>query len=219
MKTCAYCGRENDDGAVHCRDCGTDEFEAASRVEALPRVPSPDPKPVPIAVVRTETDSNPFRQFIPRSESKLIFILAVACYSQVLSSLIVALASAFELPPPPVGYFTDGMPVVRVISAVLLAPILESLLLVGAIELVKVFRAPVWVQVSVASLLIAFLHCFPWRARGLVVAPMFAIHAASYVYWRPTSRKGAFGIVACMHSLHNLIPAIYLVAHAIQTDS
>ena len=27
MKTCAYCGRENDDEAVDCRECGTREFK------------------------------------------------------------------------------------------------------------------------------------------------------------------------------------------------
>jgi hypothetical protein len=26
MKECAYCGRENDDAAVGCRECGTTEF-------------------------------------------------------------------------------------------------------------------------------------------------------------------------------------------------
>jgi hypothetical protein len=28
MKTCAYCGRENEDSAVHCGECGTEEFKA-----------------------------------------------------------------------------------------------------------------------------------------------------------------------------------------------
>jgi hypothetical protein len=27
MKECAYCGRENEDAAVCCRECGTTEFE------------------------------------------------------------------------------------------------------------------------------------------------------------------------------------------------
>jgi hypothetical protein len=27
MKACAYCGRENDDGAAHCSECGTFEFK------------------------------------------------------------------------------------------------------------------------------------------------------------------------------------------------
>jgi hypothetical protein len=27
MKNCAYCGKENDDDAVYCRECGTDGFK------------------------------------------------------------------------------------------------------------------------------------------------------------------------------------------------
>jgi hypothetical protein len=37
MKKCAYCGRENDDAAAHCRECGT-EFAAPS-VEPGPSAP------------------------------------------------------------------------------------------------------------------------------------------------------------------------------------
>jgi len=36
MKSCAYCGRENEDDALHCRECGTAEF-----VTHLPAVASP----------------------------------------------------------------------------------------------------------------------------------------------------------------------------------
>jgi hypothetical protein len=106
--------------------------------------------------------------------------------------------------------------VLRIISRLLLAPLLETLLLAGVIELVRVLRGPVWLQVVTASFLIAIVHCFPWRAHGLIVAPVFIIQAASYLYWRPASRKIAFGIVASMHSLHNLIPAIYIFVNATQ---
>lgn len=27
MKSCAYCGRQNDDDATNCRECGTNEFD------------------------------------------------------------------------------------------------------------------------------------------------------------------------------------------------
>ena len=34
MKICAYCGRENDDTAAQCRECGTEKFNAPSPVSA-----------------------------------------------------------------------------------------------------------------------------------------------------------------------------------------
>jgi hypothetical protein len=46
MKHCAYCGKENDDAAVYCRECGTDGFkETASVVQAAESVTS-EPEPV-----------------------------------------------------------------------------------------------------------------------------------------------------------------------------
>ncbi|HEV2436276.1 MAG TPA: site-2 protease family protein [Verrucomicrobiae bacterium] len=36
MKRCSYCGRENEDDAVHCRECGTTEFEGSSTAATAP---------------------------------------------------------------------------------------------------------------------------------------------------------------------------------------
>src|SRR3989442_700959 len=38
MKKCAYCGRENDDDATQCRECGTGEFLAPGPAPTQPRV-------------------------------------------------------------------------------------------------------------------------------------------------------------------------------------
>ena len=40
MKSCVYCGRDNEDDATHCRECGTVEF-----VVATPASPPPRPTP------------------------------------------------------------------------------------------------------------------------------------------------------------------------------
>jgi hypothetical protein len=53
MKTCGYCGRENEDSAIVCRECGLSEFpdsaaekaraaQAQEVVEAEPEIPEPD---------------------------------------------------------------------------------------------------------------------------------------------------------------------------------
>ena len=39
MKSCAYCGRDNEDEATHCRECGTTEFVIAT-ASAQPAKPS-----------------------------------------------------------------------------------------------------------------------------------------------------------------------------------
>ena len=42
MKECAYCGRENDDQAVHCSECGTDEFKTDAPAGADDRLSPQD---------------------------------------------------------------------------------------------------------------------------------------------------------------------------------
>lgn len=37
MKICDYCGRDNEDGAVCCRECGTSEFSSATAPKIVPR--------------------------------------------------------------------------------------------------------------------------------------------------------------------------------------
>jgi hypothetical protein len=41
MKECAYCGRENSDDAVYCRECGTNEFKG-EKVKITETNPSPE---------------------------------------------------------------------------------------------------------------------------------------------------------------------------------
>jgi Putative prokaryotic signal transducing protein/zinc-ribbon domain len=45
MKNCAYCGKENDDEAVYCRECGTEEFQKPAAAEKPAEPPTPEPKP------------------------------------------------------------------------------------------------------------------------------------------------------------------------------
>ena len=42
MKTCSYCGKENEDGAMTCRECGTEKFRSAepSKPPSLPEKPA-----------------------------------------------------------------------------------------------------------------------------------------------------------------------------------
>jgi len=41
MKTCAYCGQENDEGAAHCSGCGTTDFKGSNR-EVTPPPATPE---------------------------------------------------------------------------------------------------------------------------------------------------------------------------------
>jgi ribosomal protein L40E len=49
MKVCAYCGRENVEEAIHCRECGTQEFED-------PATEVPDKSPEGTAIRSTQSE-------------------------------------------------------------------------------------------------------------------------------------------------------------------
>jgi len=45
MKRCEYCGRENDDDAIKCRECGTSEFFVPAPAPTQPRVEQGEGEP------------------------------------------------------------------------------------------------------------------------------------------------------------------------------
>ena len=147
------------------------------------------------------------RSFIPRTRSPVVFTLVMACYCITLGSLLGTWARVAHLRRPSPPFYLRGDPA-DVISLLIAAPLIESLLLVGVFELVRRFRAPKAVQVLIAALFISEAHVWPWWPRAVIVLPSFCIQAASYLYWRRTSWKIAFWVVASIHALINVIPAL-----------
>ena len=77
MKICAYCGRENDDAAVQCRECGTDEFKSDAPVDT----PSLPPTAVPTKL-----------EFVPLApeERENDFVTLTRCRTLLEADMIVA---------------------------------------------------------------------------------------------------------------------------------
>lgn len=194
-----------------CRDC----FRSApvpAPEEAGPEELAPSPEDVP-APRRKERIR--LRSFLPRSRSKVVFILVMACYSIALGRLVSTIVRAFHVNEPPIGLFANanGEPTAHVVDLLFLAPLIETLMLLILIELFRRLRFPGWLQVLLPALLIGILHSPGWWPRGFIVAPSFAIDACAYLYWRPVSRKVAYGVVVAVHALHNFIPAVSIFAY------
>jgi hypothetical protein len=153
--------------------------------------------------------------FLPRSRSKAVFALAMACYCVALGYFIIAWARALHIRPPPPSFYLSGG-VGDVVGLLVFAPIIESLILVAVFELVRRVHAPDAVQVITAALFVSELHTWPWWAHAVIVLPSFCIQSASYLYWRRTSWKTAFRVVASIHALNNSIAAVSAIGRAIQ---
>ena len=153
--------------------------------------------------------------FLPRGESKLVFVVAMASYSFAAGTLIRAIATALGAQRTGQGVFAEhGYPAIQVISLLLLAPVIESLLLIGLLELLRRIGLPVWAQVAFSAAIITALHASRSTSLAFVVAPGWAIMAASYLIWRHVSWKAALIVVIAIHALLNLLPAIETIGNA-----
>jgi hypothetical protein len=83
MKNCDYCGRENDDGAAHCRECGT-EF---ARAELPPLEPVEKPAGQEYELAPPSTD-----------ERNLDLVNLVRCRTLLEADLVVSRLEAAGIP-------------------------------------------------------------------------------------------------------------------------
>ena len=101
------------------------------------------------------------RSFIPRSRSKVVFALVMACYSVTLGRFVSAWAYVAHVRSLPRAFHLRGG-ASDVVWLLVFAPLIESLILVGVFELVRRVRAPAVVQVFIAALFISEMHVWPW---------------------------------------------------------
>ncbi len=92
---------------------------------------------------------------------------------------------------------------------VLFAPILETLIMGGALLILLRFVSPT-VAVVVSALGWALAHSAAAPAWGLVIWWPFVIFSTLFVTWRQRSLGAAFLVPAVTHALHNLLPALLL---------
>ena len=162
-------------------------------------------------------ERNPLEAFLPRSGSILVFIPVVACYGFAITALFAVMVAALHFSPrPPSFWESHGDPAAHAIEALAFAPLFESCFLIAVIELLRWLRTPTVVQVLLAAVAVAAPHSYTWgwEPYAFIVAPSFAIQAASYTYWRAVSRMQGFAVVASVHALHNLVPTLALIAYA-----
>lgn len=116
-----------------CGDCFQTEVTREEQVQPQqPELLSSD------LVVPAETPKGRIhlRSFIPRTRSPAVFAVVMACYCITLASFIGGWARLAGLHRPSPPFYLRGNPA-DVISLLIVAPLIESLLLVGVVELVR----------------------------------------------------------------------------------
>lgn len=90
MKVCAYCGSENDDDKIHCRDCGTEQF-------VFPAAQSPLPLD---ATRRSNNTTEENRNSIPSE---------LTCSRQRLTSALLLIVGVVYLAMAAINLWTAGV--------------------------------------------------------------------------------------------------------------
>jgi len=138
----------------------------------------------------------------------------MASYSLAAIALLAAVANAFGAQRPRPGILLQhGYPILEVINLVILAPVIESLILIAMIELLRRLGLPGWLQLGLPASISAALH-IP-VSHALVVAPTWFIMGGAYLLWRRASWKVGFAVIAPIHALINLPAAISIVGYVI----
>jgi len=197
-----------------CGEC----FEAELSNEHEAEKQKEDVLPAPLAQetpVRKPMVPIRWSSFLPRSRSKVVFVLVMGCYCIAVGSFMSTWTWVARLPRPPRAFYLRG-DVPDVLGLLVFGPLIESLILVGVFELVRRVRAPDWVQILASAIFISELHVWPWWPHAFIVLPGFLIESASYLYWRRASWKEAFWVLVFIHALNNVIPALSAVGRAIR---
>lgn len=106
--------------------------------------------------------------------------------------------------------FGDVSGATKLFLIVLFSPVVETLIMAGVLSLLLRFLRP-WHAVVASALLWGIAHSLssPWW--GVVIWWPFLIFSTLYVTWRPHGAWRAMAIVASVHILQNLFPALLIV--------
>lgn len=172
-----------------------------------------------IQLASLEGDHGWLGRLVPCGPSKGVFIFAAYCYSVATTHILVQLLKLGGFWPTrldPNGlshYIRPGIDTGRVIDLLVISPIIESLVLIGALELLRLLRLPCNAQVIGTVLLSCLLHNSHNVALATWVAPALFIQVACYLYWKKeASIIPAIGIVMLLHFLLNCIPALVVLS-------
>lgn len=174
------------------------------------------PKQTPRIKMSTEVDTkgsdgqykNPvfgsYLSLLPRSQSPIPIAFALACYSYFTTRSLLGLFLLFfpeysflgDVFTNKNGTFLDGL------FIILISPLVESLVLIGALESARLMRCPKRLAAVIGTLVLVAYHATRSIALGCLLAPLFATSAVFYVTF-PKPFHVALAVLFLIHVLYN----------------
>ena len=164
------------------------------------------------------------RAFFPRSRSKAVFIFVMHCYSLTLASVtaqFIQLAGfwqtrVMEGDDNVLQYVRPGIDGASLANQLVIAPILESFIIIGVIELMRRLRFGLTVQVVTSVSVVCLLHALDYVFWAFAIVPSFFIDAVTYIYWRRVSFWVGTQMIIALHILFNSMPAITVIVERLR---
>jgi hypothetical protein len=151
--------------------------------------------------------------FLPRSDSKIVLALVLASYAFALDRLVLSIVRVFTPIHQPRSSFAAYGPWAEAADYLVLTSIVAAIVLVATIELLRLMRLPVVLQIVLAAAASCAINAVFWRPFGLVVAPLFLLSAYAYLRWRSDSWWIALGYTILIFVFEALGSTISVFAH------
>lgn len=159
------------------------------------------------------------KHVLPRSRSKIAFLLVVTCYQIVFNRITTDIVGLGYYSKGLAGSLDAGLPPMRQINlmlftgGLLIGPVFESAILIAAIEGLRKLHGNVAIQVFASVSLLCVMHSIPYFLWGLLVAPQFFIDAGTYFYWRRRSFWTGALMMIGVHALYNAFAVLHTMAY------
>ncbi len=204
--TCPGCGvewalteQESGQPSFTCTDCAT-------------VIPLKQEGPLPIS------GNSVLRAFLPRSDSKWVFILVMVAYNHFLQLILIHVMAPLVGAGAPTKAHGWSELTIHLGDSLLISPIWQTLALVGIIEVFRAVRTPTTVQIIIPAILVCSTDGLTWWPHAVYSFPGFAIFGLSYLYWRPVSGSVAAAIAIAIHAMFNATVDIRLVSSTFESE-
>ncbi len=138
--------------------------------------------------------------------------ILVAWLLSMVGSLALAAATRLLAPELATPQFPDWPPAILLFMLVVFAPVVETLIMATALELLLRLRATAGAAIVLSTAGWAIAHSMKAAAWGLAVWWPFLIFSTLYVVWRQRSFAAAIAVPLAAHMLQNLLPAVLIAS-------